>query len=52
MRQQISTLFSTIGNEKPLIHHITNEVTVNDCANATLSHWRLTCYGFKRTGST
>ena len=37
MRQQISTLFSTIGNEKPLIHHITNEVTINDCANATLA---------------
>ena len=37
MRQHISTLFSTIGNEKPLIHHITNEVTINDCANATLA---------------
>ena len=37
MRQQISHLFSTIGNKKPLIHHITNEVTINDCANATLA---------------
>ena len=37
MRQQISNLFSTIDNKKPLIHHITNEVTINDCANATLA---------------
>lgn len=37
MRQQITNLFSTIDNKKPLIHHITNEVTINDCANATLA---------------
>lgn len=37
MRQQISNLFLTIDNKKPLIHHITNEVTINDCANATLA---------------
>ncbi|RAK08101.1 hydroxyethylthiazole kinase [Halanaerobium saccharolyticum] len=27
----------TINSEKPLIHHITNNVTVNDCANLTLN---------------
>lgn len=37
MRQQISQLFTSISNKKPLIHHITNKVTINDCANATLA---------------
>src|SRR6476660_6341640 len=37
MKQQISNLFATVVNKKPLIHHITNEVTINDCANATLA---------------
>jgi len=26
-----------IKNKSPLVHHITNYVTVNDCANATLA---------------
>lgn len=30
-------LKKTIEIEKPLIHHITNNVTVNDCANITLN---------------
>ncbi len=37
MKQYISTLFSLVPNKKPLVHHITNEVTINDCANATLA---------------
>lgn len=31
------TLISSLRAKKPLIHHITNMVTVNDCANATLA---------------
>lgn len=30
-------IFETIKKEKPLIHHITNYVTVNDCANVVLA---------------
>lgn len=30
-------LFSEIKAKKPLIHHITNSVTMNDCANVTLA---------------
>lgn len=30
-------LFLTIEEQNPLIHHITNTVTINDCANATLA---------------
>lgn len=37
MKQQISNLFATVSTKKPLIHHITNEVTINDCANVTLA---------------
>ncbi|WP_353948935.1 hydroxyethylthiazole kinase [Sporolactobacillus sp. Y61] len=29
--------FLKIREERPLIHHITNAVTINDCANATLA---------------
>lgn len=31
-----SVLFSTARSQTPLVHHITNYVTVNDCANITL----------------
>ncbi|MCK8827467.1 hydroxyethylthiazole kinase [Natroniella acetigena] len=31
-------LLTKIKDEKPLVHHITNNVTVNDCANITL-YW-------------
>ena len=34
--QQLSEAFVTLRNERPLVHHITNYVTVNDCANITL----------------
>lgn len=33
----IAGLLSKVRQEKPLIHHITNYVTVNDCANITLA---------------
>jgi hydroxyethylthiazole kinase len=35
-KQQISDLFSLVRQKRPLVHHITNYVTVNDCANITL----------------
>lgn len=33
----IKDLFKKVRQEEPLVHHITNEVTVNDCANSTLA---------------
>lgn len=33
----IAQLFEKIRNEQPLVHHITNPVTMNDCANTTLA---------------
>ncbi|MEN6610865.1 MAG: hydroxyethylthiazole kinase [Methanoregulaceae archaeon] len=33
----LSRIFATVRERKPLVHHITNYVTVNDCANITLS---------------
>lgn len=33
----INLIYENVKNIKPLIHHITNYVTVNDCANATLA---------------
>ncbi len=35
--QQISGLISEVRSKKPLIHNITNYVTVNDCANVILA---------------
>jgi hydroxyethylthiazole kinase len=35
-KQQLSDLFSLVREKHPLVHHITNYVTVNDCANITL----------------
>ncbi len=32
-----SRIFADVRQKKPLVHHITNYVTVNDCANITLS---------------
>lgn len=34
---QIGGILETVRSRKPLIHHITNYVTVNDCANVTLA---------------
>lgn len=33
----IKALFAKVREEKPLIHHLTNTVTMNDCANVTLA---------------
>ena len=32
-----STLLNQVRERVPIVHHITNYVTVNDCANATLA---------------
>ena len=34
--QQLSDAFVTLRSKRPLVHHITNYVTVNDCANITI----------------
>ncbi len=36
LNQQLSDAFISLRSKRPLIHHITNYVTVNDCANITL----------------
>ena len=33
---QLSSLFARVRTNHPLVHHITNYVTVNDCANITI----------------
>lgn len=33
----IKRLFTEVKEQQPLVHHITNQVTINDCANATLA---------------
>jgi hydroxyethylthiazole kinase len=33
---KFSTLLAAVREKRPLVHHITNYVTVNDCANVTL----------------
>lgn len=35
--EKISKLLSDVKKQKPLVHHITNYVTVNDCANIVLA---------------
>jgi hydroxyethylthiazole kinase len=35
--QKVSDSLLALKNKKPLVHHITNYVTVNDCANITLA---------------
>src|SRR5512145_1187129 len=34
--QPYADLFACVREKRPLVHHITNYVTVNDCANITL----------------
>lgn len=34
---EFSKIIETLRSKKPLVHHITNYVTVNDCANITLA---------------
>lgn len=36
MISPVAKMMTEVRNEKPLIHHITNYVTVNDCANITI----------------
>jgi len=36
MDKKVGNLLSQVRESKPLVHHITNYVTVNDCANITL----------------
>ncbi|MCL2475114.1 MAG: hydroxyethylthiazole kinase [Chloroflexi bacterium] len=35
--QEISCILEAVREQKPIVHHITNYVTVNDCANVTLA---------------
>lgn len=37
IKQQLGAILTTVREKKPLVHHLTNYVTVNDCANATLA---------------
>lgn len=37
VRPAVSALFAKVKARKPLVHHITNAVTINDCANVTLA---------------
>lgn len=37
MNKEIEIALSSLREKKPLVHHITNYVTVNDCANITLA---------------
>ena len=37
MKKDYGNLLESVRSKKPLIHHITNYVTVNDCANITLA---------------
>lgn len=36
-KEEIKVLFAKVRQRKPLIHHLTNAVTINDCANVTLA---------------
>lgn len=37
MNRYAATLLGRVRSTRPLVHHITNTVTINDCANATLA---------------
>lgn len=37
MKATIQSSFAEVHRQNPLIHHITNAVTINDCANITLA---------------
>jgi len=36
MKDETAELMTLVREKRPLVHHITNDVTVNDCANITL----------------
>jgi hydroxyethylthiazole kinase len=35
--EEINAIFATIRKQKPIVHHLTNYVTANDCANGVLA---------------
>ena len=37
IKQEVNLILSEIRRSRPLIHHLTNAVTINDCANMTLA---------------
>jgi hydroxyethylthiazole kinase len=37
LKEEIAKLIESVRSKNPLVHHITNTVTINDCANATLA---------------
>lgn len=37
IKQEVNSILSEIRRARPLIHHLTNGVTINDCANITLA---------------
>lgn len=37
IKQSINTILTEIRRTRPLVHHLTNAVTINDCANMTLA---------------
>lgn len=37
IKEQLKEAFEALQNKRALIHHITNYVTVNDCANVVLA---------------
>jgi hydroxyethylthiazole kinase-like sugar kinase family protein len=37
MANSYATLLNKVRENRPLVHHITNYVTVNDCANITIA---------------
>lgn len=37
IKRSINTILSDIRRKRPLVHHLTNAVTINDCANMTLA---------------
>ncbi len=37
IKQEVNLILSEIRRNRPLIHHLTNAVTINDCANMTLA---------------
>ncbi|WP_428910468.1 hydroxyethylthiazole kinase [Niallia sp. Krafla_26] len=37
IKEQIKDLFTLVKEKQPLVHHLTNAVTINDCANVTLA---------------
>ena len=43
MTEKAAALLTAVRSRSPLIHNITNYVTVNDCANVTLAIGAFPC---------